>query len=292
MVTDKHFISIIVPVFNQWHLVSDLIECLKVQSVSAESFELVLVDNGSAPVPRLPDISDWPSFAKMFKCMTPGSYAARNHGISNACGKLLAFTDADCRPEADWLRSLASALGNNEKLIVAGKVRIEADEPVSRAARYDMAMGFPQERYVARGYGVTANLAMSRALFERLGGFDVARFSGGDAEFCRRAVSHGAKLVYSSEAVVVHPARRSVDELIRKVRRVKGGQIRNGPLLRRMQYAVRAFLPPIRAWWRIWRSDILEQDERFSMVMLQGRLWIAGVVETMRLLLGGKPERR
>jgi glycosyltransferase involved in cell wall biosynthesis len=289
MHSGKHFVSVIVPVFNQWHLVPHLIECLKAQTIPHGSFELVLVDNGSDV---LPECSDWPLFMRLFECSRPGSYAARNYGVNRSSGNILAFTDADCLPDPDWLRSIVTLFDEGEQSIVAGHVRITVDEPITPVARYDVVMGFPQERYVARGYGVTANLAVSRALFERLGGFDDSRYSGGDAEFCRRAISHGANLIYCADAVVSHPARRTMDELIRKVRRVKGGQICNGPILRRAQYAARAFLPPLRAWWRIWNASVDGKNSRLNMMFLQGRLWLAEMTETIRLLAGGKPERR
>ncbi|HEX6929550.1 MAG TPA: glycosyltransferase [Gammaproteobacteria bacterium] len=282
-------ISVIVPVFNQWNLVPSLLRCMEAQSLEKGRFELLLVDNGSDSVPPP---GNEPAFVRRLSCATPGSYAARNHGVANACGELLVFTDADCRPAFDWLEKLATCIDGKELRLVAGGIKVETEEPLTAAALYDMTLALPQERYVSRGYAVTANLAMTRILFDRMNGFDAARFSGGDADFCRRAVSRGAELRYCAEAVVTHPARRSMDELIRKVRRVKGGQLRNGPFHRRFAYAIRAFLPPVRAWLRIWRAGALSGRGRLIVSLVQGRLWLTEMAETLRLAAGGSPERR
>jgi len=41
------------------------------------------------------------AFATHENC--PGSYAARNKGLSLAKGDVLAFTDSDCIPALDWI---------------------------------------------------------------------------------------------------------------------------------------------------------------------------------------------
>ena len=284
--------SIIVPVFNHWSLVPGLIEALEAQSVPAGQFELLLVDNGSD---SLPAISGWPSFARLLHCAQPGSYAARNMGVGEARGELLVFTDADCRPEPDWLAGLLecrAAEGHSADVIVAGGIQVVAEGAVTAAALYDMAMGLPVADYVRRGYGVTANLAMPRELIERMGGFDEQRFSGGDAAFCRLAVSRGARLVYCEQARVRHPARQSMAELATKMRRLKGGQLCNGSWHRRLLYGIRGFLPPLRAWRRVLGLSGFSARERFVVAGVQGRLWLTEMVETLRLMLGGTPERR
>lgn len=283
--------SVIVPVFNHWRLVPSLLEGLTSQRLDPSSFELILVDNGSDEVPRSADL---PEFARLVHCDQPGSYAARNTGAAVSQGEVLAFTDADCLPEPQWLAELDNCFRSVDRVdvLVAGSIRVVAGEPKTPAARYDEVMGLPQARYVGRGYGVTANLAVPRELFERVGGFDERRLSGGDAAFCRTATEQGADLVYCAPARVVHPARTDMRELTRKVRRVKGGQLRNGPWHRRILYGVRGFLPPLRAWQRILAMPGLGNAERFLLVRVQARLWLVEMMETARLLSGGKPERR
>lgn len=288
-------ISVIVPVFNQWDLVPVLLECLRRQSLPGDRFEVLLVDNGSASVPA-PGGAE-PVYAQRLSCSVPGSYAARNHGAARARGKWLVFTDADCRPHPDWLRELSaqSEAPESDGKIFAGAVIIVPRnwDSLNTAELYDTVMGIPQELYVSRGYGVTANLMVPKAVFDRLAGFDVKRFSGGDAEFCRRATaSAGISLRYCPGAIVEHPARDSLQALITKVRRIKGGQVAVGPLGRRLQFAFRTFLPPGYACRRALRASSFTWKQRLTVCFVQLRLWLSGIDEVLRLLCGKKPERR
>jgi glycosyltransferase involved in cell wall biosynthesis len=285
------FISVIVPVFEQWHFVPALMERLDRQVLPASRFELLLVDNGSS---RIPEVA-WTAYStRVLCCRKPGSYAARNHGASAARGDILAFTDADCLPSCEWLSKLQSCLKGSDDLVVAGGIAIaprNADAPAA-AELYDILLGIPQALYVRRGYGVTANLAVSKDMFDRLGGFDSWRYSGGDAEFCRRAGRAGVELVYCAEALVEHPARETLEELATKVRRIKGGQIAAGPFLRRFVYASRAFMPPVRAWRRTLGSKDFTVKQRLTVCRIQARLWLVEMAEVFRLIGGARPERR
>jgi glycosyltransferase involved in cell wall biosynthesis len=51
----------------------------------------------------------------------PGSYAARNTGIELARGDILAFTDADCLPAADWIEHGLAALQRVENCGLGGR---------------------------------------------------------------------------------------------------------------------------------------------------------------------------
>lgn len=282
-------VSVIVPVFEHWDLIPKLVECLRAQTIGTEAFELIIVDNGSS---LIPSAENDPPFMRRLHCGKPGSYAARNAGVAAACGSVLAFTDADCRPQPRWLQEGLKKI--DERTIVAGRVRIELDHDgtPNDAELYDLVMGFPQAAYVRRGYGVTANLFVPRAVLDRVGGFDEKRFSGGDAEFCRRAARLGTRVVFCEQAVVAHPARSRMEELVRKVRRVKGGQITSGPLYRRILYLAFTFAPPLRAWRRALGFGGRSVRDRLRVCMVQARLWRVGVLEALRLLSGGSAERR
>ena len=280
-------ISVIVPVYETWHLVPNLVECLQRQTIQPDQFEVILVDNGSSSL----NLNSVPSDYRLLSCEKPGSYSARNKGAAESLGGIFAFTDSDCLPEPGWLRNLVRDISDSE--LRAGAVEIVTSGPKpSLIEHYDQIKGIPQALYVSRGYAATANLAIPAELFRSLGGFDESRYSGGDAEFCRRASRVGARLTYVADAVVNHPARTSWSEVVTKARRVKGGQIKNGSLLRRLFWLFRTLLPPVIEWARIISCKNGSVSNRVRALVVETILWVLRLGETARLLLGGSPERK
>lgn len=293
MQPEKIEISVIVPVYQHWSLIPGLLESMKRQSLGLDQWELILVDNGSD---SLPDQGGLPGFVRLLKCEKPGSYAARNMGIANAHGKLMVFTDADCRPCADWLKVHLEFFNRKHgRALQGGGVEVSClhyDKP-NKYELYDIALGLPQERYVKkRGYAVTANLGVPRSVFDDVGFFDEMRFSGGDAEFCQRAISGGYVLEFMPEAKVLHPARSSWAELHTKARRVKGGQVRNGSLLRRAKFILRTYIPPVIAIMRLMKNKKFSFYRKSLVFVLLLRIWVIEMVEVPMLLCGKYPERR
>ena len=287
-------LSVIVPVYNDWHRIPILLGCLAAQTLPAEQFEIVLIDNGSDSFDPPQNLA--PN-ARILNCDTPGSYAARNRGIEQARGHWLAFTDADCLPAPDWLQQLlaqAAATADNSAptTILAGQVRMIASSARPSAwEMHDLVKGIPQGWYVSRGYAATANLLVPADLARQLGGFDTRRYSGGDAVFCRRAAAAGARLRYVENAVVEHPARTTWPELAGKYRRIKGGQITQGTPRQRLIWTVRTFLPPVIAWARFFLARPWPIRYRLIACAVQLRLWSMEMTETLRLLMRAGPQR-
>lgn len=279
--------SVVVPVYRHWELVPDLLAALAAQSFS--DFEILLVDN--APGEPRPDLA-LPERARVLPCAAPGSYAARNAGVAAARGRMVAFTDADCRPDPGWLAALAAAAAEGGERLLAGPVRMTTRGPEpGRWEAYDLIRGIPQAHYVRLGYAATANLAVPASVFARLGGFDAGRMSGGDAAFCRRVGAAGVGIALVQGAVVAHPARADWDELARKARRVKGGQIRGGSRAFRLTWLLRSLTPPLRAHRRFLAAPHPRRQRRDAIRALY-RLWGVELAEILRLLRGGAPERR
>ena len=273
--------SIIVPVYRHWSLVPALLEALSRQS--CQDFEVIIADNETEDM--LPPSAS--ENVRVIRCATPGAYAARNQAAEVARGTWLVFTDADCIPAPRWLAALT--LGTPAELR-AGPVRMMPPAQHGLVADYDLVRGIPQKRYVDRGYAATANLAVPAASFRELGGFDAARLSGGDAEFCRRAGRAGIGLTFVPEAEVAHPCRDSWAEVIRKARRIRGGQVRAGSLSRRMAWTLAGILPPIGQTARFLRSPHEAHQRRNATVVLW-ILWAVQAAETVRLLAGRAPQR-
>ena len=283
-------VSIIVPVYLQWPLVEVLLAHLSRQTLAADAFEVVLVDNelaGNAIPSPLPD------HVTIVDCPEPGSYAARNAGAARSVGEWLAFTDADCRPTPDWLAALLRAGAHAPDALHAGPVALVSATATPNAyEQFDMVKGIPQHRYVKRGYAATANLFVRRAVFDAVGGFDATRLSGGDAEFCRRAGSRGYPIHFVADAIVQHPARGTFAQLSTKTRRIKGGQLTKGPLRRRLGFAMQTFLPPVMSISQFLCRGGHPLRYRLTAVAVRLRLWTVEMREALRLAFGSPPDRR
>jgi cellulose synthase/poly-beta-1,6-N-acetylglucosamine synthase-like glycosyltransferase len=284
--------SVVVPVYRQWRLVPALLEALAAQDIAAGRIEVILVNNGppEAPCPALPPTL--PLRVRRLACGRPGAYAARNLGAAAARGRWLVFTDADCRPEPGWLAALAAATAAGPPGLLSRPVRVTSVAGRPNACEiYEIVRGIPQTRYLRHGYAATANLAVPAAAFRALGGFDPARFSGGDAEFCRRARAAGWGLRLVPGAVVDHPARADWPGLVRKARRVKGGQVAAGRPARRLAWTLRSLVPPVREAAHFLAAGEHPLRHRLTAAAVRFRLWGVELAEVARLLAGRSPER-
>ncbi|MEW5251336.1 glycosyltransferase family 2 protein [Microbulbifer discodermiae] len=284
--------SVIVPVYEQWNLIRRLLSCLDVQVLDRECFEVILVDNGS--VNFRPSI-DLPSSVTVLHCNKPGSYSARNVGAKHAKGRWFVFTDADCEPSDRWLSEIDAKIRRigRSDVLVAGHVEVYSSSKKPTAYEiYDVVKGIPQRRYVEEGFAVTANLVVPGSLWQKLGGFDEITFSGGDVDFCQRAVRNGAVLTFLEQAVVRHPARKTKQKVVAKARRVKGGQLRSRAVGKRVISALRTITPPMIAIWRILIAKQHTIKFRMFALGVQLQLWVVELNELLRCLIGGAAERR
>lgn len=219
------FVSVIVPVLDDLTGLTRCLAALAEQDYPADRFEVVAVDNGSS-VDLRPALPPDPRF-QLLREERPGSYAARNTGLAAAKGEVLAFTDADCTPDPLWLTQGVRALvGPPAADAVGGSVRLyfRSAAPRGLAEVFEAREAFPQAGYVANGWAVTANLFTWRRSFDRVGAFDGTLTSRGDADWGQRLSRAGGVFAFAPAAVVRHPARADLRELLRKSRRTGRGK--------------------------------------------------------------------
>ena len=220
------FVSVIIPVFNDAKRLRSCLEALVAQNYPAGRWEVIVVDNGSQDNVR--SVVESFEFCQFAEAKKAGSYAARNCGLDLARGELVAFTDADCIPNENWLSEGVRLLMDNAACgFVGGRVEILPSDMRRPTAveLYDMLFGLQQQLNIARfDHAATANMLTRREIFKRFGRFDDAVKSGGDAEWGQRVTAGGYPGVYSQEAVVRHPARREWTAILRQTRRHAGGR--------------------------------------------------------------------
>lgn len=199
------------------------------------TYEVVVVDNCSrdATVTQVVARSGF----RYVREDNPGLDWARNRGIKEAKYDIVVFIDDDALAAPGWLRGVAQGFEDPEIMAVTGVVLpAEIETPAQNDfERYGgMSKGFvgktircdelnDRALFWASNWGVGANMAFRRPLFETIGDFDVALDVGtptngaGDIEFFYRAVAAGYALRYEPAAMVRHIHRRDNAALKRQI---------------------------------------------------------------------------
>jgi glycosyltransferase involved in cell wall biosynthesis len=207
MTSQKPHISVIVPVRNAEQQLPALIEAMAAQDYPAKKRELILVDNGSTD--GTVGIIRQAAGQGVRGIGEPavGSYYARNAGVRVATGSILAFTDADCIPEPDWVSQGVQCMETGGIELLTGRVIQEVGGGANLFQTIDRMVYLRQDWYRTQGFGATANLFIRREAFEALGGFDARLCSSGDRMLGYLAGRRGFRFGYHEAAVVHHTPR-------------------------------------------------------------------------------------
>ena len=210
-------ISVIIPHLNQPDGLEACLASLDAQTLERSLFEVIVVDNGSDFIPE--DIIERHPGTRLLREAQPGPGPARNLGSENATGAILAFIDADCRADSEWLRTALRTLQTSpEMTILGGDVRIwrNKDEKISAIEAYESVFAYRFKMYIEQqGFSGTGNLVVRLSDFLRIGRFADINFAE-DMDWGRRACEAGFKFRYVPSMIVFHPARRSFQELFQK----------------------------------------------------------------------------
>jgi glycosyltransferase involved in cell wall biosynthesis len=218
-------VSVVLPVFNDRPRLEICLEALEHQTYPKDDYEVVVVDNASTV--DLKGLVERFQQAQYSYEAKPGSYAARNKGLSIATGDIIAFTDSDCIPASDWIERGVSVLRQNPDCgLVGGAITLfyrNPDRPTG-VELYESLKGFPQQDYIEQSqFAATANVFTFRKILDAVGEFDSDLKSGGDAEWGKRVARAGYRLHYADDVQIAHPARSTYSEYYKKTIRVMSG---------------------------------------------------------------------
>ena len=221
------FVSVIIPVYNDVERLKICLAALENQTYPKDLYEVIVVDNASD------EAQDIKGVVAKFSCAIatyeslPGSYAARNKGISLAKGDAIAFTDSDCIPHCDWIENgVKNLLVVPNCGLVAGKIKIFCKNPEkpTPVELYESITAFPQQKLLEEHKGgATANVFTFKHVIEQVGVFDPNMKSNGDLEWGKRVYLAGYQQIYADDTCVEHPARSSLAQLYQRTIRLAGG---------------------------------------------------------------------
>jgi GT2 family glycosyltransferase len=295
-VSNSHpFVSIIIPTFREWHLLSKCLKALEEQSYPKQFFEVIVVNNDPTDLPPHP--LNYNGTISLIAESVPGSYAARNTGVRKAKGNILGFTDSDCVPDKDWIQNAVKYLENNKNCSrVAGEIAImfKSSHP-SVVEMYNQIYAFPQKWLIANGGGsITGNLFTYKHLFENVGYFDEKLMSMGDVAWGKLAQKAGYSVHYVPDVVVLHPA-RDLKALVKKEKRHGGGAARmsqrNG-MLKGGLNLIYQFRPRINSLrFMLSRRKDLRIRDRLFIPLLRYYLLNIRAFEKFKVMMGKAPNR-
>jgi cellulose synthase/poly-beta-1,6-N-acetylglucosamine synthase-like glycosyltransferase len=211
-ISNKPFVSIVIPHRGHDANLEICLRAIRNQTYPRESIEVLIVLN--EPVNRSLSFELIPGDKLLWQPIT-GSYAARNLGIENSSGEIVALTDSDTVPNPDWISAGVSSFTHDVQL-VAGAIDVTHSNPPTASELFEKLYAFDQEKNVKFGHSVTANLLVKTEVFHTYGLFDQTARSGEDFEWTRSVTRRGAVIVYCAEAVVTHPARATLSDLFKK----------------------------------------------------------------------------
>jgi glycosyltransferase involved in cell wall biosynthesis len=217
-------ISVILCTYNRCQNLATALASVAASTLSnSAQWEVLVVDNNSNDQTREVvevSIRQYPGRFRYVLERHQGLSHARNTGIREARGDVLAFMDDDVTVDPTWLNNLTAALHSSEWVGSGGRVlpagTFLRPRWLGLDGRYGLAplaifdLGDEARELTEPPFG--ANMAYRKEMFEKYGGFrtDLGRCGGSmlsneDTEFGRRLIAGGERLRYEPSAVVYHP---------------------------------------------------------------------------------------
>ena len=210
--------SIVVPSYNRRDTLLRVLDAWERQR-SAESFEVIVVDDGSSDgtVEAVAALRPRRYALRFARQDNAGPARARNRAMEMASGELVLFAGDDIEPTEDLLdmHLRAHRARADPHVAILGLTRWPPHEPLTSTMRHIDGQGAQQFSYHFMEDGAeydfrhfyTSNVSVRRALLELepegfSTDFPAAAFE--DAEFSHRLAEHGMRIFYHAGAVALH----------------------------------------------------------------------------------------
>jgi GT2 family glycosyltransferase len=208
-------ISVVVCSYNGARTIRDCLEGLR--RVQYPNYEVIVVDDGSTDeTARI--AASYPF--RLIRTENRGLSSARNIGMKEATGEIVAYIDDDAWPDPHWLTYLAETFLRTEHAGVGGPNIPPPDTAVAECVAN--APGGPVHVLLADQVAEHipgCNMAFRKSCMEAIGGFDTQfRSAGDDVDLCWRLQERRWTLGFNAAAVVWHRRRHTVNGYWRQQR--------------------------------------------------------------------------
>ena len=206
---DLPTVSIVIPTYRRPERLARCLDALLELDYPRDRLEVVVMEDGG-PTDQLAELRarDFGDLVvRILGQPHSGPAGARNRGAREATGELLAFTDDDCCPRADWVSKLVAAHGGASRVAVGGhSENALVGNAYSEASQALVTYITQYGDRIDEQFFASNNFLVSRSVFMDLGGFDESfPLAGGeDRELCDRMNDLDYELRYEPSAVIDH----------------------------------------------------------------------------------------
>lgn len=164
-------VSVIIPTFNRWPLLSEAVESVFAQTYS--DFELIVVDDGSTDETQK-ELAKFHSRLRLFVKAREGVAAARNFGVSRAIGRYVAFLDSDdlWQPKKLEIQTAFMEKDPAVQICQTDEIWLRNGIRVNPKSRHQKPSGDIFIRSLQLCLVSPSSVMMTKELFSRFGGFD------------------------------------------------------------------------------------------------------------------------
>ncbi len=213
-------VSVVVAVYNRAGEIGSCIESLMNLIYPRLKYEVIVVDDASDD-----DTSSVVSRygVKLIRLeRNQGQSAARNVGVTEARGEIIAFIDSDCIAEPEWLRELVPYFQDSRNALVGGYVApYYRNSVLDRYEEVKSPLNMGKDMLIGTGeesdfYVPTCNMLVRRDVFLRVRGFNESLRVGEDVDFCWKLKENGCRLIYAPYGTVRHKHRGRFGEAFKR----------------------------------------------------------------------------
>jgi glycosyltransferase involved in cell wall biosynthesis len=216
------FFSIIIPLYNRPQEIDELLHTLTQQEY--KDFEVLVVEDGSTLDARsIVESYQYTLNIRYFVKENERQGFTRNFAFKEAKGEYFVMFDSDCLIPTDYLATVKAHLERNWLDAYGGPDAAHASfTPTQKAISYAMTSVFTtggirgNKKHVGQFHPRSFNMGISRAVWEKTGGFILTRL-GEDIEFSIRIQSLGFKIGLIPEALVFHKRRTNFAQFYKQL---------------------------------------------------------------------------
>ncbi len=238
---EEPFVSIIIPVKNEAGLLKTCLESISNLDYPKENIEVIVAD-GMSKDNSVEIAKHYGAKVVLNKKQTvsPG----RNIAFEHASGEIIAFTDADCIVDKNWIRNSLKYFKNDKVACVGGPNLTPSDEK-----DFGKAVGFIFNQKIFLAGSTHArelkeitevksipgcNAIYPKNALDKVMPLDESLLTCDDTELNQRLIDKGYKLLYTPDVFVWHYRRPTPKRLFKQMYRYAVGRLQVGKMDKRM----------------------------------------------------------